>query len=46
MSIEAYEQLVERFELYGLLQEGLTDADAGKTRPFLLQCQLSQTWFR
>lgn len=34
MSIEAYEQLVGRFELYGLIQEGLEDAAAGKTRPF------------
>jgi len=34
MSIEAYEQLVGRFELYGLLQEGLTDVAEGKTRPF------------
>lgn len=34
MSIEAYEQLVGRFELYGLIQEGLADAAEGKTRPF------------
>lgn len=34
MSIEAYEQLTARFELYGLLQEGLTDIAEGKTRPF------------
>lgn len=34
MSIEAYEQLIGRSELYGLLQEGLTDVAEGKTRPF------------
>lgn len=34
MSIEAYEQLVGRFELYGLLQEGLEDVKTGNTRPF------------
>lgn len=34
MSIEAYEQLVGRFELYELLQEGLSDVAKGKTRPF------------
>lgn len=34
MSIEAYEQLVGRFELYGLIQEGLEDVAAGRTRPF------------
>lgn len=34
MSIEAYEQLVGRYELYGLLQEGLADVAEGKTRPF------------
>lgn len=34
MSIEAYEQLVGRYELYGLLQEGLSDVAEGKTRPF------------
>lgn len=34
MSIEAYEQLVGRYELYGLLQEGLADVEEGKTRPF------------
>ncbi|MCC8131389.1 MAG: type II toxin-antitoxin system Phd/YefM family antitoxin [Oscillospiraceae bacterium] len=33
MSIESYEQLTSRFELYGLLQEGLDDVKAGKTRP-------------
>jgi len=34
MSIEAYEQLVGRYELYGLLQEGISDVAEGKTRPF------------
>ena len=34
MSIEAYEQMLGRFELYGLLQEGMGDIHDGKTRPF------------
>ncbi len=34
MSIEAYEQLSGRLELYGLLQEGLDDISAGRTQPF------------
>lgn len=34
MSIEAYEQLVGRFELYSQIQEGLDDAAKGNTRPF------------
>lgn len=34
MSIEAYERLMGRFELYGLIQEGLEDVVAGNTRPF------------
>ena len=34
MSIEAYEQLVGRCELYGLLQEGMDDLSAERTRPF------------
>jgi len=33
MSIEAYEQLVSRFELYGLIHEGLEDIQAGNTQP-------------
>ena len=33
MSIEAYEELMGRFELYGLLQEGLDDVAEGNTRP-------------
>ena len=33
MSIEAYEELMGRFELYSLLQEGLDDVAEGNTRP-------------
>ena len=33
MSIEAYEELMGRFELYGLIQEGLDDVTEGRTRP-------------
>ena len=32
MSIEVYEQLIGRFELYGKLQEGLQDVEQGHTR--------------
>ena len=34
MSIETYERLVGKFELYGLLQKGLDDVRNGNTRPF------------
>lgn len=34
LSIEAYEQLLGRFELYSLLQEGMDDLKVGITRPF------------
>lgn len=34
MSIEAYEELLGRFELYGLIQEGMEDMKANRTRPF------------
>ena len=34
MSIEAYEKLTGRLELYALLQEGMDDIAAGNTRPF------------
>lgn len=34
MSIETYEQLTGRLELYGLLQEGLDDVSTGQTQPF------------
>lgn len=33
LSMEAYEQLVGRFELYGLLQEGLEDVVQGRVSP-------------
>ena len=34
MSIEAYEDLVGRFELYGQLREGLDEVERGLSRPF------------
>ena len=34
MSIEVYEQLKGRLELYGLLEKGLEDERQGKIRPF------------
>ncbi len=34
MSIETYEQLMGKFELYSLIQDGLEDIKAGDTRPF------------
>lgn len=34
MSIEAYEELTSRFELYSLLKEGINDITVGNTRPF------------
>ena len=34
MSIEAYEQLVGRFELYSSIQEGMEDVRSGNIRPF------------
>ncbi len=34
MSIEAYEEMNSRFELYGLIKEGLDDIAEGSTRPF------------
>ena len=33
LSMEAYEQMVGRFELYGLLQEGLEDVAQGRVSP-------------
>ncbi|MCD8221971.1 MAG: type II toxin-antitoxin system Phd/YefM family antitoxin [Clostridiales bacterium] len=33
MSIETYEQLAGCLELYSLLQEGMNDVAAGRTRP-------------
>jgi len=35
MSIEAYEALVGRFELYDLIKDGLSDVENGNTRPFV-----------
>jgi PHD/YefM family antitoxin component YafN of YafNO toxin-antitoxin module len=35
MSIEFYEELNSRFELYGLIKEGMDDIADGNTRPFL-----------
>ena len=34
MSIETYERLVGKFELHGLIKEGLDDIKNGNTRPF------------
>lgn len=34
MSIESYEQLSGRLELYSLLREGLDDVSSGRTQPF------------
>lgn len=34
MSIETYEQMISRFELYGQIKDGLDDISEGKTRPF------------
>ena len=34
MSIEAYEQMTSRYELYSLIQEGLDDVDNGRTKPW------------
>lgn len=34
MSIETYEEMSSRFELYGLLKDGMDDIGSGRTRPF------------
>ena len=34
MSIEAYEELTNRFELYSHIKEGIDDIASGNTRPF------------
>ncbi len=34
MSIEAYEELNTRFELYGQIKEGIDNISNGNTRPF------------
>ena len=47
MSIEAYEKLVGRFELGGLLDEGIDDMKKGKVRPFreaLSDIQKGNSW--
>ena len=34
MSIEAYEKMMGKYELYEKLREGLNDVERGNTRPF------------
>lgn len=34
LSIEAYEQLTARFDLYEMLKDGMQDIQEGNTRPF------------
>lgn len=34
MSIEAHDEITSRFELYGLMKEGMDDIAEGNTRPF------------
>ncbi len=34
MSIEAYEELTSRFELYSQIKDGMDDISTGNTRPF------------
>ncbi len=34
MSIEAYEELTNRFELYSQIKEGMDDIASGNTKPF------------
>lgn len=34
MSIETYEQLTARFELYELIKDGIKDVQDGSTKPF------------
>ena len=34
MSMETYEEMAGRIELYSKLQEGLADVEGGNTRPF------------
>ena len=36
MSIEAYEELTSRFELYSQIKEGMDDIADGNTRPWLI----------
>lgn len=44
MSIETYEALTSRFELYRLLQEGLEDVAAGRTQPMEEAMDELQRW--
>ena len=45
MSIETYEALTSRFELYVKLQEGLDDVAAGRTRPWKdVKAELLNHW--
>lgn len=45
MSIETYEALTARFDLYAKLQEGLDDVAAGRTRPLdEVMEELIQKW--
>lgn len=44
MSIEAYEALTGRFELYRLIQEGLDDVKAGRTQPVEETMREIQEW--
>ena len=47
MSIEPYEALTSRFELYVKLQEGLDDVAAGRTRPWKdVKAELLNHWGR
>lgn len=34
MSVETYEQLIGRYELYNMLREGMADYEAGKMSPY------------
>ena len=45
MSIETYEELAGRFELYTKLQEGLDDVAAGRVRPWEeVKAELESHW--
>ena len=45
MSIETYEALTSRFELYAKIQEGLDDVAAGRTRPWdEVKAELLEKW--
>ncbi len=47
MSIETYEALMGRFELYTKLQEGLDDVSAGRERPWdEVKAELLEHWGR